>query len=221
MAMPGLARTIELAADEIAAIEARANAMARRPRAPRETPEAPTGDDRNLAWFVAYTNINCEARAQKGLEAAGYATFLPTLRKFIRHARQRRAVDRPLFTRYLFVGLDPERDGWFAIRTTHGVESILGHEGVPEPVPAFVIAQLRAAQTSGRFDLTRPRTFFKPGDRVAVDGGPFGDFVAEVATEDDGKRVEILHNLFGRLTRMKIDVARVRASDSDEVSRSA
>ncbi len=214
------ARRVELSDQEIAAIEARANARTRR-HGTRDEHDAPPDESENLTWFVVYTNINCEARAQKGLEAAGYTTFLPTLRKFIRHARQRRAVDRPLFARYLFVGLDPSRDGWFAIRTTHGVESILGHEGMPEPVPSEIVARLRAAQIAGRFDLTRPRVRFQLGDRVAVDGGPFGEFVGEVATADDGKRVEILHNLFGRLTRMKIDVARVRPRDSDEMSRSA
>lgn len=215
--MRDVARRVQLTEDEIAAIELRANAAS----PGRTACAASLVGEADLAWFVVYTNINCEIRAQKGLAALGYVTFLPTIRKFIRHARQRRAVDRPLFTRYLFVALDPKRDGWFAIRTTHGVESVLGQQGVPEIVPSAIISELMAAQASGRFDLTQPRASFKAGDRVAVDGGPFGDFVAEIATADDGKRVEILHNLFGRLTRMKIDVSRVRPSASNEVSRSA
>lgn len=219
--MPAAARRVELPGHEIAAIEARANAPAPC-RAPiRRISDASAAERESFAWFVIYTNVNCEARAQKGLAAGGYATFLPILRKSIRHARRRHTVDRPLFTRYLFVGLDPARDGWFAVRGTHGVESVLGHEGVPEPVPAEVIAQLRAAQASGRFDLTRARASFRRGDRVAVEGGPFGDFVAEVATANDGKRVEILHQLFGRLTRMRIDVSRVRAVDSEGGPRGA
>jgi transcriptional antiterminator RfaH len=217
--MPRISRKVELPADDVAAIEVRANAMPRRRVPSRDSREVSLDDDASVAWFVVYTNINCETRALKGLAAAGYRTFLPVLRKFVRHARQRHAVDRPLFTRYLFIGLDPARDGWFAVRTTHGVESILGHEGMPQAVPAEVIAQLRTAQASGRFDFTRPRATFKPGDLVAVDGGPFGDFVAEVATAEDGKRVEILHNLFGRLTRMRIDVSRVHTGASDDASR--
>jgi len=218
MAMTGAAHRPDLSAAEIDAIVARADATPRR-RPPHDTATPDAG--RDLSWFVVYTNVNCEARARKGLEALGYATFLPTLRKFIRHARQRRAVDRPLFTRYLFVGLDPARDGWFAIRTTHGVESVLGHEGTPALVPAAVIEQIMTAQRAGRFDLTRPPARFTPGERVAIDGGPFGDFVAEVATADDGKRVEILHQMFGRLTRMKIDLGRVRPRGDAGASRGA
>jgi transcriptional antiterminator RfaH len=166
-----------------------------------------------LAWYVVYCNINCEARAQQGLIALGFKTYLPQLRKWIKHARKRQAVHRPLFTRYLFVGFDINRDAWFPIRSTPGVERVLCRDGVPESVPSSVIERLMAAQRMGRFDLTRTEAMLKPGDRVEVEGGPFGDFIAEVATADDGKRVEILHHLFGRLTRMKLDVARVRQCD--------
>lgn len=74
-----------------------------------------------------------------------------------------------------------------------------------------MIAALREAERAGRFDLTRRPARLHAGDAITVEGGVFGEFVAEVATADDGKRVEILHHLFGRLTRMKIDLARVRA----------
>lgn len=219
-------RRVDLPAEEIAAIEAGANARARKlsrvaevnPAPALDAPAAATSDiaaapvsfRAGLTWFVVYTNIHCELRAKKGLDALGYATFLPVMKKWIRHARTRAAVERPLFTRYLFVALDPSRDGWFAVRTTHGVERVLARDGVPESVPAEAIATLMAAERAGRFDLTRPPAQFQPGEMVAVDGGAFGDFVAEVATPDDGKRVEVLQRLFGRLTRMKIDLARVR-----------
>ena len=114
----------------------------------------------------------------------------------------------------MFVGFDINRDAWYPIRTTHGVESILSRDGIPESVPAAAIERLMAAEAMGRFDLTREGAMLRPGDKVEVEGGPFGDFVAEVATADDGKRVEILHSLFGRLTRMKLDLVRVRRCDN-------
>jgi len=217
MAMSGAVRGSDAPAEKVDAIAARAGAA---PPPARPPDRAPPGRG-ELSWFVVYTNVNCEVRARKGLEALGYVTFLPTLRRFIRHARQCRAVDRPLFTRYLFVGLDPARDGWYEIRSTHGVESVLGHAGTPEPVPASVVGELMAAQQAGRFDLTQPPARFRSGERVAIEGGAFGAFVAEVVAADDGKRVEILHRMFGRLTRMRIDVARVRRRDNDDVSRAS
>ena len=217
-------RRVELSPQEIAAIEARANARpalrvapeaASAPGVAPDLADVPVSFRAGLVWFVVYTNINCELRAKKGLDALGYTTFMPVMKKWIRHARSRVAVERPLFTRYLFVALDPDRDGWFAIRTTHGVERVLARDGVPESVPAVAIEALMAAERAGRFDLTRAAPRLKAGDRVAVDGGAFGDFVAEVATADDGKRVEVLHRLFGRLTRMKVDLARVRPFGGD------
>jgi transcriptional antiterminator RfaH len=206
----GIARRVELSPQERAAIEARANARPPLRVACAGGTDVPLSFRAGLVWFVVYTNINCEQRAKKGLDALGYTTFLPVVKKWIRHARRRVAVERPLFARYLFVALDPARDGWFAIRTTHGVERVLARDGVPESVPAAAIATLMAAERAGRFDLTLAAPRLKAGDKVAVEGGPFGDFVAEVATADDGKRVEVLHRLFGRLTRMKVDLARVR-----------
>lgn len=218
-------RRVALSAEEVAAIEAGATARARKvarstgvktvhsavaPVGAAEPLPPPVSFRSGLTWFVVYTNIHCELRAKKGLDALGYLTFLPVLKKWIRHARRRVIVERPLFTRYLFVALDPSRDGWFAVRTTHGVERVLARDGVPESVPEEAIATLMAAERAGRFDLTRAPARFQPGELVAVDGGAFGDFVAEVATPDDGKRVEVLHRLFGRLTRMKIDLGRVR-----------
>lgn len=167
-----------------------------------------------LAWYVVYSNVNCEMRAKRGLDALGLRTYLPLVTKWRRHARRRDKVERALFSRYLFVGFDINRDAWYPIRTTHGVESILAHDGIPQSVPTAAIERLMAAEAMGRFDLTREGAMLRPGDRVEVEGGPFGDFVAEVASADDGKRVEILHSLFGRLTRMKLDIARVRRRDS-------
>ena len=188
--------------------------------APNKIPSAVTVDPlpasfpAGLAWYVVYTNINCEMRAKRGLDALGLRTYLPLLRKWRRHARRRDKVERALFARYLFVGFDINRDAWYPIRTTHGVESILSRDGIPESVPAAAIERLMAAEAMGRFDLTREGAMLRPGDKVEVEGGPFGDFVAEVATADDGKRVEILHSLFGRLTRMKLDLVRVRRCDN-------
>jgi len=179
------------------------------------TPRAKRTPAAAVDWFVVYTNINCESRARGGLDALGYRTLLPMQRVWRTHARKREAVDRPLFTRYLFVGLGP-LDCWHPIRTTHGVEAILADEnGRPARVPNAAIDKIATAEASGLFDKTRA-SVFKPGAIVDVDGGPLGQFVAEVAAADDGKTVEILNKFFGDGWRMRIAVHRVRLSDSQD-----
>jgi len=168
-------------------------------------------DRAQLAWFVVCTNINCEVRAKGGLEALGYTVFLPMQQKWKRRTargtRKPERVERPLFSRYLFVGLVAGQC-WYPIRRTDGVESILCADGEPQRVPDAEIARFMAAERTGLFDYTR-ECLFRVGDHVHVDGGPFGDFAAEVSRSDDGKRVEILHNFLGTLRRTHVDIARV------------
>jgi transcriptional antiterminator RfaH len=169
-----------------------------------------------LRWYVVRSNVNCEQRAAKGLRAAGFQVFLPMRKVVIRHARKTQEVERPLFVRYLFVGLDLARHRWYPVRSTHGVESILGDGGVPHPVPDAEVRKIMRAQDAGLFDSTRAPSNLQPGEPVMVDGGPLGQFVGEVvACDDDRQRVEILHNFLGSLRRMHVDLARVRRDDTN------
>ncbi len=47
-------------------------------------------------WFCVVVNPNCLRRAEYFLGAAGYRTFCLKLRKWVSHARVKRAVERPL-----------------------------------------------------------------------------------------------------------------------------
>lgn len=86
-------------------------------------------------WFAAFTNPQCEFRAQFGLDSLGYRTFMPKLRKWVSHARTKKAVERPLLSRYVFFEIVPSIDGFAAARSVDGVEYIIGSDGVPMPMP--------------------------------------------------------------------------------------
>lgn len=160
-------------------------------------------------WFVVYTNPRCEARAQMGLDAKGFETFLPMFEDSVTRWRGKRkaVVDtrKPLFSRYLFVSFDPNKDEWWdPIKSTDGVEDILswGPVRIPSRVPSGAIEALKRAEGNGVFDFrTKPCGLVK-GDRVRLAEGPFAGFIGELLIAKPNKRAEVLLSVFGRANKV-------------------
>jgi transcriptional antiterminator RfaH len=165
-----------------------------------------------FGWYVVYTNIKCEQRARMGLCAKGFAVYLPTFQREIRHARRVKLVERPLFPRYLFVGFDINRDPWTEVRRTDGVERLLSHEEIPVRVPHGVVEELRAAaQLVARVEKAAAPTPPIPGDCVKIGDGAFRDFVVQVVSAPDERdRVEILMNVLGGERKIKMALSALR-----------
>src|SRR5579864_6690885 len=130
-----------------------------------------------ITWYVAYTQPHGEAKALDHLRRQGYALYLPRYRRFVRHARKRAVVLRPLFPRYLFVGLDRLSQRWRPIRSTAGVVGLVTSGDEPVPVPAEIVETLRQRERDGAFDLSSPARCLRSGDAVRVTEGPFADLV--------------------------------------------
>ncbi|HZP76627.1 MAG TPA: transcription termination/antitermination NusG family protein [Pseudolabrys sp.] len=162
------------------------------------------------AWYVVYTGIKSEFRAKLALEAQGFAVYLPVEKKWVRHARRRTQVMRPLFSRYMFVRFDINRDHWYAIKRTDGVEAILTNDSIPVRVPAEAIEDLRQAQAIGVSDETTAVLRLQEGDPVRIASGPFKDFVARVKEAKSRKRVDILLQLFGSERILQFSLAQLR-----------
>lgn len=172
-------------------------------------PEIPISYPLGGAWHVVYTNIKCEFRANMGLKAKGFETFLPYIRKRIRHARYTNVVDRPLFPRYLFVRFDIERDEWFhPIKTTDGVEDLIRNNNIPVRIRDDDMAPVIAAQKAGDFDLTRKRPIasdYAPGELARISDGPFTGFNATVvAAMPEKNRVDVMLEIMGRASTMRL-----------------
>lgn len=153
-------------------------------------------------WFIVYTTSSGENRAKQDLEDAGFSVFLPievvTLRP-ARHRRDRRkrVVTRPLFPRYLFVGL---KRGWYdfdAVLRSKRVydflrdcfdNPIMIHPSVVEglvndmSMGKFDDAQQRMAKEAARLKdlIIRCANNIKPGMVFRWQTGMFKDFEATV-----------------------------------------
>ena len=160
----------------------------------------------NERWFLAHTLPKSEWKAELHLGAQGFRTYLPQIRKTIRHARQLRTVRAPLFPRYLFVTLDLERDRWLSVRSTVGVSSLFTtQDGRPVPVPVGIVESLieqcrrqrdalgyRSRQRAARSHPVRPFCRFRRNARAAGRGRTGTGFA-----RNDGNRGSCYTSPFG------------------------
>jgi transcriptional antiterminator RfaH len=168
-----------------------------RPAAGR--PEVNAGPRSLLApgerWYVVHTKWHCEEHAKAQLAAQGFRTFLPRLRKTVRHARKLRTVAAAFFPGYLFVALNLSRDPSRHVNGTFGVTSLVMGEKLPLPVAHGIMEALIAA--TGTDGVLRLSGSLSPGQPVRVLTGPFATLLGEVARADGGGLVPVLLRLLG------------------------
>ena len=146
-------------------------------------------------WFAVHCRPQREAGALAQLQFQGYRVFMPVCWKTMRHARKLKTVRAPLFPRYLFVALDPNRDRWRAIKGTFGVCGLVMADAKPQPVPRGVVEKFMALTDNKgimRFDSE-----LAEGQPVRLLNGPFSEFVGELEQIDDAGRVRILLKVMG------------------------
>ncbi len=157
--------------------------------------------DRALAggprWFAVHSLPHREAGAQQQLENQGFQTFLPRCLKARCPARKLATVLAPIFPRYLFVGLDLDRDRWRSVNGTFGVARLVMAGDRPQPAPHGVVEAL-IALADGR-DVLR----FDEGGRLAVGqkvrilAGAFAEQIGLLQSLDDNGRARLLLDIMG------------------------
>jgi transcription elongation factor/antiterminator RfaH len=149
----------------------------------------------NERWFLVHTQPKGERKAELHLGAQGFRTHVPQIQKTIRHARQLRTVQAPLFPRYLFLILDLGRDRWRSVYSTIGVSSLFTCEDRPVPVPTGVVEALVARTDEAGLALFD--TGLTTGQTVRILSGPFADFVGTLERLDAAGRVRVLLTMMG------------------------
>jgi transcriptional antiterminator RfaH len=146
-------------------------------------------------WFVVQSRPRQELYAAQQLGRQDFHTFVPRLRKTVRHARRQRTVLAALFPRYLFVALDLERDRWRSVLGTFGVTTMIMDGERPRPVPPGIVEGLAGiAGGDGAVDF---------GDRLRVGAdvrfldGPFAEQIGRILRLDERGRVAVLLEVMG------------------------
>lgn len=142
--------------------------------------------------------------AQENLLRQGFETYLPLARQARRRAHRRVTVVEPLFSRYLFIHLDTEKDNWSPIRSTTGVSTLVRFGMQPAYVPDDLINELHAHESlDGIHDL--PGRSFKKGEKVRIEAGPMAGYEAIWLACNGKERAHILLNLMGRQVKIEVD----------------
>lgn len=160
-------------------------------------------------WYVVHTQPLNEIRAELNLRRQGFATYLPRYQRTRRHARKTETVTRPLFPRYIFVGLDLARDRWRAIQSTFGVSNLVFAGETPLAMPDGVVDEIRARESGDGFVALGLPAGIGPGSRVRLIDGIFADSKGVLERIADDRRVAILLELLGREVRVFVPTASI------------
>jgi transcriptional antiterminator RfaH len=169
-----------------------------------------TGD-----WHIVYTEPRGEERVVLALDRMGVATFLPKIKqdRVLRHTRKYKrpkikTVEAVMFPRYVFVAADT-----VDLAEVDGIDGVLKRDGWWARIPNAVVEDLRVAVDMGLFDSTREkRAIFTPGQDVRIDEGPFAGLAAKVKRALAGQDAEVLVDLLGRSTLVRVELEMIKAA---------
>ncbi len=162
-------------------------------------------------WYVAGTHVNAESTAARHLRRQGFSVYLPLYKKLRSHARCKEWVSRPLFPRYLFVGLEETSLRWGAINSTIGVSHLISFDGRPAPVDEDIITALRVREDDKGLVTLAASSLFKKGQPVKLMSGALSERLGLFDGIDDKMRVTVLLELMGRQMRVRAPIETVQA----------
>lgn len=164
-----------------------------------------------IQWYAANTHVNKEIIAAEHLKRQGFTVYLPRHMKLRSHARRKEWVPRPLFPRYLFVGIDEQNCRWRAIQSTGGISNLVCFGGSPAVVPTEIVHALQSREDEKGMVVLKPDTLFKKGEPVKFMSGALCEQVGLFDHIDDKERVVILLDLLGRQIRVRAPIETVHA----------
>jgi transcription antitermination factor NusG len=205
-----------------------------RPRPRRYQPSALSGTairrpqpriqiDRGRAWYCLWTAPRAEAEVAQALREAGLAVYVPVEALSVTRRGRLVEVERPLLSRYVFVGLNGAEPEWSAVhRALDGPHGwmfglpVLGRvlksaEQVPLRVPASALQNLANGLEATASVRSAPDSMWATGQPVKAAGGPLEGILGAFHDADE-VRVRALFNLFGRKTLVEFKPGQLRAA---------
>lgn len=155
------------------------------------------------SWYLLTSKPNQDKRAEEQLVNQGYRVYRPMAVRNRSRRGKLTKVKESLFPRYMFIHLDTEKDNWSPIKSTFGVSGIVKFGLEPARVPSSLVENLQSSAKdyeSNVFDLD----YFKEGDKVVLDDGPFAGLNGVFKNYVGEERVMVLLNVLSRETRVVI-----------------
>jgi transcription antitermination factor NusG len=103
-----------------------------------------------------------------------------------------------------------------------GLRRVVAFDDQPTPLPdaviEFIQQRLRDIKTAGGY----PEPAFKPGETVRIIDGPFKEMVAIFdRSTPASRRVQVLLNVLGQASRVKVDLTHLAKVSPDQAAPSA
>lgn len=157
------------------------------------------------AWFTIYTKPRQERVALENLERQGFECFLPmAVNPYQKLTRVGRRIE-PLFPRYLFLNVVPDRQSLGPIRSTRGVLKLVRFGVEFAQVSEDVIGAIR-----DRMDPQSGLVQLEPvpaqvGDRVRVFDGPLAGLQGIFKERRGESRALLLMRMLGTESTVEVD----------------
>ena len=155
-------------------------------------------------WFVVQIKPNSYDLAIRNLERQGFETFLPKMKATIKTKNKFINKDVAVFPGYAFVGTDLQNPYWTKINSTYGVSKLLSFNNKPYEIPLDLIAVLKNKYKDDINIIIDEN--LKKGDTIKFNNGPFADFVANIESVDEKKRIYVLLEVMGGRQKLKINL---------------
>ena len=153
-------------------------------------------------WYLILFKPNSYRFAECNLHRQGFETFLP-MQKVTRRKASRFLSDfKPLFPRYMFVGINSDLAVWRSLNSMMGVSRLVSFEGKPKPLPLQFISGLMLRCDA--LGVLLPSKSLNEGDSVEMLKGRYVNFIATVDTIDPEQRIWVPMDFMGQKTRTQL-----------------
>lgn len=164
----------------------------------------------SVEWYALHSKPNNEELLLDQLLIRKVETYFPRLR--VKPVNPRSRHVRAFFPGYLFVKADIEHDGISNFAWIPGASHLVCFDGQPASIPAAMVTTIKNKVDAINSAGGEPLEALHPGDRVAINAGPFAGYEGIFDTRLDGnERVRVLLNLVqnGQI-RLEIPVGQVQ-----------
>ncbi len=126
-----------------------------------------------MHWYAIYTRPRSEKKLAENLAKLGIEHYLPLLRTRKKWSDRYKWVEEPLFTSYVFVQIDFERDALRVLKLPQAVYFV-STEGAPTVIGTDELELLRIAVENYAESLViRDTSALAAGETVRITDGPF------------------------------------------------
>ena len=162
-------------------------------------------------WYLIQFKRNSHWIAERNLNEQGFKTFLPLQDFTGKHRSKFLTTIKPLFPGYMFVSINSDGAPWQKINSTPGVSRLICQDRVPKIVPAAVVSGLLSrCDSSGKFISSNA---IQCGDTVEIQSGALANFIATVESIECDRRIWVLMDLMGQITRVQVASEQLRFSN--------